>query len=250
MSARVQRVRLHHPVMAIDFPATRWSLIARLPDHPQQVSTLIGLYADAIAAYLQMRLIGERRERIEDVVQEVLSDLLVKPEALAKASPGTGRRFRYYLMHLAWQAALNVLRHHRRREHGSLDAGSDADDHGRSERLSDGLPAPDQLATMDRAWAVSVVQQALDDVGRASAAGQLDAAAATVLRANLIDGQSLRDLAGTTGMSLATCSRRLAQARQFLQNAMAERLRLAGEIGPHDDAAVAGERLLAALAGH
>lgn len=236
--------------MGIEFPATRWSLIARLPDHPTQASTLIGLYVDAIGAYVQMRLAHERPEQVEDVIQEVLTDLLAKPEALAKANPGSGSRFRYYLMHLAWQSALNVLRYHRRRAYGSLDAGPDADSQGRMERLSGGVPAPDQMATMDRAWAVSVVQQALEDVRRASAAGQLDTDASPVLRANLIDGQSLRDIAATMGMSLATCSRRLAQARQFLQHAMTERLRLAGEIGPDDDAAVVGERLLAALAGH
>jgi RNA polymerase sigma factor (sigma-70 family) len=234
--------------MAIDFPATRWSLIARLPDQPQQASTLIGLYVDAIGAYLQMRLTGERPEQIEEIVQDVLTDLLAKPEALAKAKPGSGSRFRYYLMHLAWQAGLNALRYHRRRVHGSLDASPSDDGQGRIEQLPDGMPAPDQVATMDRAWALSVVQQALEDVERACTHGQLDSDAVTVLRANLLDGLSLRDIAARSGLSLATCSRRLASARHFLQSAMIERLRLAGEVGPQDDLAVAGERLLAALA--
>lgn len=234
--------------MAIEFPATRWSLIARLQDQPQQASTLLGLYVDAIGAYLQMRLTNERPEQIEEIVQDVLTDLLAKPEALAKAMPGSGSRFRYYLMHLAWQAGLNALRYHRRRVHGSLDARLGDDSQGRIEHLADGMPAPDQMATMDRAWALSVVQQALDDVERACAHGQLESDAVIVLRANLLEGCSLRDIAVRHGLSLATCSRRLASARHFLQSAMIERLRLAGEIGPQDDLAVVGERLLAALA--
>lgn len=234
--------------MAIVFPATRWSLIARLSDQPQQASTLLGLYVDAIGAYLQMRLAGERPEQIEEIVQDVLTDLLAKPEALAKAKPGSGSRFRYYVMHLAWQAGLNALRYHRRRVHDSLDASCDDESQGRIEHLADGMPAPDQMATMDRAWALSVVQQALDDVERARAQGHLEADAVVVLRLNLLDGCSLRDIATRRGLSLATCSRRLASARQFLQSAIIERLRLAGEIGLQDDLAVAGERLLAALA--
>jgi hypothetical protein len=71
--------------------------------------------------------------------------------------------------------------------------------------------------------------------------------AVIVLRANLLEGCRLRDIAARQSLSLATCSRRLASARHFLQSAMIERLRLAGEIGPHEDLAVAGERLLAPL---
>ena len=235
--------------MTVDFPATRWSLIARLSDQPQQASTLVGLYVDAIGAYLHMRLIGERPEEIEDIIQDVLTDLLANPEALAKAKPGSGSRFRYYVMHLAWQAGLNALRYHRRRAHGSLDTAPNVENQGRIERLGETAPAADHLVTMDRAWAISVVQQALDDVRRASASGRLDAEAFPVLHANLLDGLSLRDIAAKTGLSLATCSRRLAAGRQFLQAAMVERLQLAGEVGPHDDVAVAGERLLAALVG-
>jgi DNA-directed RNA polymerase specialized sigma24 family protein len=152
------------------------------------------------------------------------------------------------VIHLAWQAGLNELRYHRRRGQHTLDASCADESQGRIEHLADGMPAPDQMATMDRAWALSVVQQALDDVERACAQGHLEADAVVVLRLNLLDGCSLRDIATRRGLSLATCSRRLASARQFLQSAIIERLRLAGEIGLQDDLAVAGERLLAALA--
>lgn len=220
--------------MPIDFPATRWSLIARLPGQPQQASVLVGLYADAIGAYLQIRLAGEPPERVADIVQEVLLELLGRPEALAHAQPGPDSRFRHWLMHLAWNAARNHLRHERRRDAASLDPEA---------------PAPEQRLVMDRAWAVSVVQQAMDDLQRAVAAGSVEPETLRVLTSNLIEGVSLREIATVGGGSLATASRRLAAARLFLRRAIAERLRLAGELMEGEDEAVAGERLLEALSG-
>lgn len=226
------------------FPATRWSLIARLPEHPQQVAVLIGLYADAIGAYLARKLAGERQDRIDDTIQEVLLDLLAKPEVLARARPGSDSRFRYYLMNLAWYAARNTLRHARRRDHASLDAVGDADD----SPLVDAMPAPDQQRAMDRAWALSVVQQAMDELQRWSRSGELEPEAYAVLQANLIEGRGLREVGAALGLSAATCSRRLARARTLLQQAIAERLRLAGELGAGEDPAAACDLLLRALA--
>lgn len=220
------------------FPATRWSLIARLGDQPQQVAVLVGLYADAIAAYLAGKLAGERPERIDDTIQEVLLDLLGKPALLARAQPGSGSRFRHYLMNLAWCSARNALRHARRRDHASLDEEADA-----------GVPpAPDQQRAMDRAWAVSVLQQALEELRRQAGDGRLEPEALAVLQASLVEGQGLRAVAAATGLSLATCSRRLAKARMLLQQALAERLRLAGELGADEDPAQACALLLRALA--
>ncbi len=233
---------------AVSFPATRWSLIARLPEHPQQATVLIGLYADAIGGYLALKLIGERAERLEDIIQDVLLDLLGKPEVLAKAQPGSGSRFRYYLMNLAWLSALNHLRHTRRRDHTSLDATADEDDHARIDQLAGEIPAPEQQAAMDRAWAISVVQQAMEELQRWATDGTLDPEAYAVLRANLIDGKGLREIGADLGLSAATCSRRLAQARQLLQQTIAERLRMAGELRPDDDPLQACTVLLELLA--
>lgn len=224
-----------------DFPATRWSLIARLPEHPQHVAVLLGLYADAIGAYLAQRLIGEQRDRIEDTIQEVLLDLLGKPEVLARAQPGSGSRFRYYMMSLAWYSARNVLRHARRRDHPSLEAVAEVPTPG-------DIPAPDQQQAMNRAWAVSVVQQALEELQRWTRDGTLEPEAFAILQANLIEGRGLRDIGDAMGISAATCSRRLARARMLLQQAITERLRLAGELGAAEDPALACTVLLQALA--
>jgi DNA-directed RNA polymerase specialized sigma24 family protein len=224
------------------FPVTRWSLIARLPDQPQQVGPLMALYTDAIADYLAVKLAGERRERIDDVVQEVLLDLLGKADVLAKAQPGQGSRFRYYLMNLAWLSARNALRRLRRRDGAAGSVAEDGDDDlPLVDRLPADTPAPERAA-MDRAWAVSVIRDALDDVRRC------DEIAADLLSAHLVEGRALRDLAQERGLALATCHRRLAAARHRLHEAIAERLRLVGELGASEDPAAACAVLMQAVA--
>ena len=231
-----------------EFPATRWSLIARLPDQPQQVGTLIALYADAIGAYLHTRLAGEHVERVDDIVQDVLVDLLAKPEVLAKAQPGQGSRFRYYVMNLAWLGALNALRHHRRRDRAAPEAVNEDDQVLlRVEQVGATIAAPDQAA-MDRAWATSVMQGALDDLRQQATAGTLEPEALQILIRNLVQGQGLREIAADLGMPSATCHRRCAKARTVLQEAIAERLRLAGELGTTEDPASACDVLLRAMA--
>lgn len=230
------------------FPNTRWSLIAALPHQPQQVGTLIAIYADAIGAYLHTRLVGERVERVDDIVQEVLVNLLGKPEVLAKAQPGQGSKFRYYLMNLAWLGALNALRHHRRRDHAAPEAlNPDGEDVARVEQLGASVPAPEQAA-MDRAWAIGVIQGALDDLRVLVDGGRLPPDALQILTRNLVDGQALRDIAADMAMPVATCHRRCAHARTALQEAIAARLRLVGELGPEDDPTTACDVLLKAIA--
>jgi DNA-directed RNA polymerase specialized sigma24 family protein len=225
--------------MCADFPATRWSLIARLPDQPLQAAVVLGLYADAIGAYLARRLSGERAELVADVVQEVLTDLLGRSEVLARAQPSAGGRFRYWVMDLAWASARNALRRLRRHTAGAVAVAV--------EHLPEEASSPDHQAVMDRVWAWSVVQQAFDEVRQAAQDGRLDPLAAQVLEDHLVRGEGLRAITRRIGMPLATASRHLAAARRLLQSAIAERLRLAGELAAGEDDLVAGERLLESL---
>ena len=222
--------------MPIEFPATRWSLIARLPHQPQQTGAVIALYADTIGAWLAMKLHGEQPERIQDVIQEVLLDLLGKPEVLAKAQPGDGSRFRYYLLNLAWLSALNALRRERRR-----DGGVALQEH-------DHPHAPDDHSAMDRAWAIGIVHQALDEL---AAQARQDAAMLGVehrlLHLTLVEGLTVRDAARQVDLPLATASRRLGNARRRLQNAIADRLRLSGDLDATADPLRAGALLLDSL---
>jgi RNA polymerase sigma factor (sigma-70 family) len=220
---------------AIGFPATRWSLIARLPEQPESAAPLLGPYADATGAYLTRKLAGERGERIDDIVQEVLLELLARPGLLARAQPGSGSRFRHYLMTLAWNAARNAQRRARRDDVPAED----------TSRLS--APAPEQQQDMDRAWALALLREALDHLERRCAAGLLDPLARTLLLGHVVDGRSLRNLADEHQLSLATASRRLADARRQLHDGLAEQLRLAGELGPDEDPAAVCATLLAAL---
>lgn len=207
----------------------------------------MGLYADAIGAYLSRKLVGEKKDRIDDTIQEVLLDLLGKPDVLAKAQPGSGSRFRYYLMNLAWFSARNSVRYARRRDHASLDGTSNEDDHGQIEQLAGDAPAPDQQRAMDKAWAVSVVQQAFEELRRWAQNGSLEPEAFAVLQAHFIEGKGLREIGAGMKLSAATCSRRLARARTVLQQAIADRLRLAGELGATEDPSHACDLLLRAL---
>jgi DNA-directed RNA polymerase specialized sigma24 family protein len=237
------------PVMLNAFPATRWSLIARLPDQPQHVGVLLELYADTIGTYLAMKLRSERPERVQDVVQEVLLDLLGKPEVLSRAQPGEGSRFRYYLLNLAWRSALNAIRRERRRDVPSDGiASAAADDESLPvDHLASHLPAPDQRVIMDRAWAIGVVQQALDEVQRWAHGPEGDRVGHELLHATLLQGRSLRDAAATAGIPLASASRRVIAFRARLQTAITERLRLAGELASTDDPTQACTVLLDAL---
>lgn len=231
------------------FPRTRWSLIAALPGQPKQIGTLVAIYAEAVAAYLRSRLVGERSDRVEDVIQEVLVDLLGKPEVLAKAGPGDGSRFRYYLMHLAWHGAQNALRRHRRRDDARGAMAGDPDDavDSATARLAADLPAPERAA-MDRAWAAGVIQGALDDLRGWVDCDRLPPEGLRILVRNLVEGHALRDIAADLALPIATCHRRYAQARTALREAICERLRLAGELGPSEDPAAACEILLSAVA--
>ncbi len=231
------------------FPATRWSLIARLPDQPQHIGLLLELYADTIGTYLAMKLRTERPERIQDVVQEVLLDLLSKPEVLSRAQPGEGSRFRYYLLNLAWHSALNAIRRERRRDLPleAIASVNEEDDVAPVDHLPSHLPAPEQRSVMDRAWAIGVVQQALEEVQRWSTGLEGDPVGCLLLHATLTQGQSLRDAASAASIPLATASRRVIAMRARLQNAIAERLRLAGELASGEDPAQACSILLDAL---
>jgi DNA-directed RNA polymerase specialized sigma24 family protein len=224
----------------IGFPDTRWSLIGRLALEPAEAAVVMGLYADSIARYLRLKLPGEGD--LEDVIQEVLLHLFEHPELMAAAQPGDGSRFRYLLMTLAWNEARNRLRERWRRQSREKPAPEAVEDHT-------GAPQPAETPFMDRAWAESLLAQAWADVRGWATDGTLEPEIPNLLHEHLVRGRNLRDLAAELELPLATCHRRLARGRTYLQKAIVDRLRQAGELGENADPAAACELLLDILRG-
>ena len=241
----------------IGFPDTRWSLIGRLALQPDHAAVVMDLYADSIGRYLKLKFPGEAD--LDDIVQEVLLHLFEHPELMAAAQPGAGSRFRYLLMTLAWNAARNRLRERwRRQQHERPGSGGTDIDHASDPGASRPADAerPDarsaervaETPAMDRAWAESLLAQAWNDVRGWADDGTLEAQIPTLLEEHLVHGRNLRDLAASLNLPLATCHRRLARGRTFLQKAIVDRLRQAGEISTGDDGASACTLLLDLLA--
>ena len=235
--------------MSLSFPATRWSLIGRLGETPGATSILLELYFDSIARYIRHRFPEESRTgELDDVIQEVAIHVMERPDLLVAARPGMGSRFRYLLMMVAYNAARNALRTRRRRR-GKTIQHADPDD-ANAVPLSEALveaASPQVDAAMDRAWAESVLDQAWNDLRAWADQGLLEVECIPVLEHSLLTGLSVRDMAPAMGLSPATCQRRLARGRTFLQRAIVDHLIQAGEMPAMADPARACEVMLGLL---
>ncbi len=235
--------------MSLSFPATRWSLIGRLGETPEATAILLELYFDSIARYVRMRFPDEARTGdLDDVVQEVAIHVMERPDLLAGARPGLGSRFRHLLMTVALNAARNALRTRRRRRGKDVQV-AEVEDISDSASIAGHVDAssPQVDAAMDRAWAESVLEQAWNDLRAWADQGLLEAECIPILEQSLLTGASVRDLAPAMGLSPATCQRRLARGRTFLQRAIVDHLVQAGELPRDADPARACEVLLGFL---
>lgn len=193
---------------AVSFPPTRWSLIGRVADGS---SELVERYADGITRYLRLRFADSARSELDDVIQDVLVGLLERPALLSDASPRAGGHYRYYLATVALNLARNSLRARRREL--------------RREQSPIGDPADERVdnAQVDQAWTAAVLAAAWADLRGWAARGELEAEIPALLSAHLVEGIALRDLAQRYGLTLATCQRRIAKGRTWLQRAITER---------------------------
>ncbi|HYE04835.1 MAG TPA: hypothetical protein VEL07_04860 [Planctomycetota bacterium] len=232
------------------FPDTRWSLIGRLAEHPDQAAMVVDLYADSVARYLRLKFPREAiGSAFDDLCQEVLLWLLQHPDLLARARPGEGSKFRYLVMTLSANTARNFLRRgwtHARHEHLADDEKGAAAEALATVADCSSLPAS-ATDEMDRAWAEALLAAAWSDVRAWAADGTLEPEVPRLLEAHLVQGRNLRDLAKDLGLPLATCHRRLARGRTFLQKAIVDRLRQAGELSAQGDETAACDLLLAVL---
>jgi RNA polymerase sigma factor (sigma-70 family) len=228
-------------VSRLGFPDTRWSMIGRLALEPSEASVVMDLYSSAIARYLRRKFPQE--VDLEDVIQEVLVHLFEHPELMSAAQPGGGSRFRYLLMTLAWNEARNRLRERRRRQHRERTATPETVNEHTS-----GVVAADH-GSMDRAWAESLLAQAWTDLRGWASDGTLEREIPALLQEHLVRGRNLRDIAAELRLPLATCHRRLARGRTYLQKAIVDRLCQAGELVQGGDPASACALLMDILAG-
>lgn len=242
MVARDRRTRRLAAMVGFSsiFPATRWSLIRSLEQEPARTGALLGLYAEAVARYLAIRLPHLRgRGLLEDVVQEVLTALLQRSDLLARARPEAGGRFRYLLMRLAVNAARNADRRLSTPREVAAEAVAAWADTGDVE--------PD--AGMDRAWAHSLIRTAWDELAAWVEAGTAPEPCLRVAREHLLDGRPLRAIAEAQGLSLATCHRRLAEARRLLRRSIIDHLAAAGELPADASPQAACDHILEAASG-
>jgi RNA polymerase sigma factor (sigma-70 family) len=237
----------------MDFPETRWSLIGRLADQPDQVAVVLELYADPIARYLRGKFVSDATSaRLDDVIQEVLMYLMEHPDLLARAHPGEiaagqASRFRYFIMTLAYNAARNAMRRQKNNREMNAAMGDDGEITVAEALAVARQPTDDLQKAMDRAWAESLLTLAWRDLAAWAEDGTLEKEIPDIVKANLVEGRNLRDISAELNIPLATCHRRLARGRTYLQKAIADRLRQAGEISLQEDGISACEILLGAL---
>lgn len=215
---------------AQDFPATRWSLVARCGDDGGAATALVERYADAVHRYLGGKLPDLDPALLDDLVQEVLLALLQRPEILARARAGGDSRFRYLLMRVAWNAARNALRRLRNRQPRIVDP---ADLDAALSGVRDEDPVEDR--DMDRAWALSLIDRGWRELRAWTEEGLLPTECLPVLDRHLVQGQGLRQIAAELDLALATCQRRLSAGREALARSLATALSEAGELGEGAD---------------
>ena len=150
-------------------------------------------------------------------------------------------------MTLAYNAARNALRRYTHGREMNSAMGEDGETTVAEALAIARQPTNEAVLAMDRAWAESVLAAAWRDISAWADDGTLEAEIPRILRENLMDGRNLRDICADLDMPLATCHRRLARGRTYLQKAIADRLRQAGEINLTEDGSAACEVLLGAL---
>jgi RNA polymerase sigma-70 factor (ECF subfamily) len=203
----------------MSFLTTRWSLVARAASPAEPVARgaleeLCGAYWWPLYAYLRRR--GIDGERAADLVQGLFAELLAKGR-LAQADPERGR-FRGWLL-----AALKYhVAHEDERERAEKRGGGarllplDPDEADRRWSLASGSEL-DPERTFERAWAVSVLDQALARLERRCATegkAELFAALKPALAGDP-DAEGLRELGARLGMSegaVKVAAHRLRQA--------------------------------------
>ena len=144
---------------AISFPRTRWSLVKRAVHGGQPLETWIGLYWYPLYAWA--RHSGWGAEDAADEVQ-VFVEKVVRSNGLGRADPARGK-LRSWLLKSFSNHLADAYRHRRRQkrggavEHVRLDWQS-----AEQAYLADHGHATDPDAVFARAWALTVIEEAME----------------------------------------------------------------------------------------
>jgi len=206
--------------------STAWTVIrGAAAGEPEPRSLFVRSYAPVIRAYLRARWRGSPLlQETDDAVQEVFLACFKEGGVLDAADPA--REFRPFL----YAVVRNVARHaetrqQRNKEHSFPSGVEPASD----EELS---------AVFDRAWALAVVQAALN---RVADPGQVE-----LLRLRFHEDLPIREIAKRRGEDPDRVHRAYAKARQAYENALIDVV-LFHQHGSREQALDEARRLLALL---
>ena len=169
-------------------------------------------YEPIVRSYLRARWPASRAGAdIDDAVQDVFVDCLREGGALARVEPGRRGGFRAFLYGVVRNVALRTERARGRR----------------GTRLESAMDPPDDErsleAVFDRAWALSIMQQASHLQAKRAAAQDADAVRRVdLLRLRFADDLPIREIALRWGVEPAHLHRAYARARSEFREALRE----------------------------
>ena len=206
--------------------STAWTVIrGAAAGEPAQRSLFVRSYAPVIRAYLRARWRGSALiQDVDDAVQEVFLDCFKDDGVLQSADPA--REFRPFL----YGAVRNVARHAETRKKRS-----------KEQPLPSHIdPATDDelSAVFDRAWALAVVQAALQRMD--------DPRHVELLRLRFHDDLPIREIAKRWGVEADKLHREYAKARRAYEKALIDVV-LFHQPGNRDKALAEARRLLSLL---
>lgn len=192
--------------------STRWSLIVGAArGNTADRERFAERYGSVVRAYLVARWRGTPcAGEVDDAIQEVFLDCFKDGGALLRADPSRPGGFRAFLFGIARNAARHVeTRRARSREQQRGSSFDMPDD------------APDHAAVFDRAWALSLVQQAGARHAEAAASdGDRGRRRVELLRLRFQDDLPIREIAKLWNEAPALLHREYARAREEFKRAL------------------------------
>jgi len=171
-------------------------------------------YASVVTAYLQARWRGSAHlQDVEDALQEVFLDCFKQNGALDRVDSGRGGGFRGFLYGVTRNVALRIETAKARRRERQPSTSVDLDGMERQERSLS--------RAFDRAWAQSVMREALVELRRtADALGERAAKRYELLRLRFQNGLPIREIAGRWETQPEHLYREFAKAKAEFRDAL------------------------------